>query len=353
MGAIMVVFRGQTGSIGGHRGKCIRASDNGALFDFDEFGKVDFVSNMGRNKLITVELYSEYGRYFCSTRTCGGFKSWISSSGVVTVHEPVDDPIKVTEARVEVSPDSALINEAVYVSVTGTEGATAILYKKTCVTNTTTHIGSSKIVSGVALFIRSFEEDVILSATVDGKKTVNSVKFTIASESGYETPPDEEEQGQESSFWTPTVMIEPLTVHKGEYINITFLADADRNYNIFRAVGMRDVLPFNDKLLYGGKTSDEGKQTKKLRLHTSASIYGKAKYIAGTGQVTPVVDVTVINPDTGEIIEEGEAGATVGGIGDITALVSKMLPIVLIIYIIQMFKGFIPIGQAYTKKRLK
>lgn len=81
----MVVFEGQTGDIGGHRGRCDWANDSGAQFTFDGFGTVVFDSSgYGENSSVTVQLIREYNRYFCSTAVCGGFKNWISQLGTVT-----------------------------------------------------------------------------------------------------------------------------------------------------------------------------------------------------------------------------------------------------------------------------
>lgn len=81
----MVVFEGQNGEIDGYAGHCDWANDSGAQFTFDEFGTVVFDSSgYDENSSVKVQLLKEYGRYFCSTSTCGGFKNWISQLGIVT-----------------------------------------------------------------------------------------------------------------------------------------------------------------------------------------------------------------------------------------------------------------------------
>ncbi len=81
----MVVFEAQTGSIAGYSGRCDYAHDSGAQFTFDAFGTVQFNSNgYGENANVKAQLDKEYGRYFCSTSTCGGLKNWVSSLGTVT-----------------------------------------------------------------------------------------------------------------------------------------------------------------------------------------------------------------------------------------------------------------------------
>jgi len=92
----MVVFSGQTGGIGGVGwGKCMSASDSGAVFNFDKYGTVVFGSDgSGSNPNVAIQLQKEYGRYFCSTKVCGGFKNWISGKGtIIDIPDPdIIDP---------------------------------------------------------------------------------------------------------------------------------------------------------------------------------------------------------------------------------------------------------------------
>ncbi len=82
----MVCFVGQRCYLAGHYGFCDWAHDSGAQFTFDDFGTVQFNSNgYGENANVKAQLDKEYGRYFCSTAVCGGFKNWMSGIGTVTV----------------------------------------------------------------------------------------------------------------------------------------------------------------------------------------------------------------------------------------------------------------------------
>lgn len=353
----MVIFVGKRGSIGGYGGKCVLANDDLAIFDFDKFGRVDFVSNMGRNARVTVELYSEYGYYFCSTAVCGGFKNWISSKGKVTLNE---HPV-VIDARIEVSPSNGQNGEEVYVSVFGAEGASVALYQRPDVSEIKRKIGTGIIEGGVALFIRSFAESVSLFAVVDGVPTSNSAHFTITVDSGYDVLPDEEESEYKGGEIFPQLYVEPETIYLGESVTLTVKGGKNMLVGVWKIAGQKDTLIISgdDILIKKGRTDkrsllsgqESWTYTPKER---SEELYGDYLHIAArsyTGQ-TGVVKLTVLDPVTGAEIEAGvptedeAAGISpLSRVEGMMEMVLKFIPIIIILYLVNIFRVFLPKGR--------
>jgi hypothetical protein len=80
----MVIFAGQCKTVAGYYVCCNKANDKGAVITIDGLGIITLnKKGHGENGQAIVQLRKQFGRYFCSTDTCGGFRNWVSSDMLI------------------------------------------------------------------------------------------------------------------------------------------------------------------------------------------------------------------------------------------------------------------------------